>query len=169
MWADEYASKSIDELAHMPGLSALLFKAEGLLKLRQTEVDPKSAEATRRMHFFINSLFMDLPSVPTTRYAREYTCMTPFYSEDVLLTRDDLLSENSDGISTLLYLQTLYRQDWENFVERRSLADDADDQAIWLPKHLLETRMWASYRAQTLFRTVEGMMYPKLQCASLQS
>ena len=82
-----------------------------------------------------------------------------FYSEDVLLTKDDLLSKNSDGISTLLYLQTLYRQDWENFVERRGLADDADDQAIWLPKHLLETRMWASYRAQTLFRTVEGMMY----------
>ena len=78
MWADEYASKSIDELAKMPGVSALLFKCEGLLKLRQTEVDPKSAEATRRMHFFINSLFMELPNVPTTRYTREYTCMTPF-------------------------------------------------------------------------------------------
>ena len=75
MWADEYASKSIDELAKI--VSALLFKCAGLLKLRQT-VDPKSAEATRRMHFFVNSLFMDLPSVPTTRYTREYTCITPF-------------------------------------------------------------------------------------------
>ena len=34
-----------------------------------------------------------------------------------------------------------------------------DDQLIWTQQHLLQTRMWASYRAQTLFRTVEGMMY----------
>ena len=44
---------------------------------------------------------------------------TPFYGEDVLLTRDDLEEKNSDGISTLLYLQTLYKKDWMNFLERR--------------------------------------------------
>jgi hypothetical protein len=50
--------------------------------------------------------------------------MTPYYSEDVLLSKDDLLSKNSDGISTLLYLQTLYMKDWINFLERRGIVDE---------------------------------------------
>jgi callose synthase len=87
-------------------------------------VDPVSEEARRRLNFFINSLFMDMPSVPSTRWSKEYTCMTPYYSEDVLLSKDDLLSKNSDGISTLLYLQTLYMKDWINFLERRSIVDE---------------------------------------------
>jgi hypothetical protein len=82
--------------------------------------------------------------------------MTPYYSEDVLLTKGDLEAKNSDGVSTILYLQTLYKKDWLNFLERRGLADDA---MIWSAVNLQETRMWASLRAQTLFRTVDGMMY----------
>ena len=39
------------------------------------QVTPASAEALRRMNFFVNSLFMDMPLVPTTRYVKEYTCM----------------------------------------------------------------------------------------------
>jgi len=159
LWDDIYASSQIDDLARDHRIKGVLHKLHGLLKLRRTEVDPVSAEATRRIHFFINSLFMEMPNVPNTRYCREYTCMTPFYSEDVLLTRADLESKNSDGISTLLYLQTLYRNDWNNFCERRSIKDDSDLQVIWSHQHLLEIRMWASYRAQTLFRTVEGIMY----------
>ena len=45
--------------------------------------------------------------------------MTPFYSEDVLLTKDDLEQRNDDGVTVLLYLQTLYKRDWVNFLERR--------------------------------------------------
>lgn len=120
------------------------------------QIGPASPEALRRLNFFVNSLFMDMPLVPTTRFAKEYTCMTPFYGEDVLLTKADLEERNSDDISTLLYLQTLYKKDWNNFLERRGLQDD---QLIFSAKHLQETRMWASLRAQTLFRTVEGMMH----------
>jgi len=158
LWDDVYASSQIDDLVRDHRIKGVLYKLHGLLKLRRTEVDPVSAEATRRIHFFINSLFMEMPNVPNTRYCREYTCMTPFYSEDVLLTRADLESKNSDGISTLLYLQTLYRNDWVNFCERRSIKDDSDLQVLWSHQHLLQIRMWASYRAQTLFRTVEGIM-----------
>ena len=156
LWNDIYASVQIDELARDIRMSSLLCKAHGLLKLRQTQVDPASPEACRRLNSFINSLFMELPAVSVTRWAKEYTTMTPYYSEDVLLTKDDLESKNSDGVSTILYLQTLYKKDWHNFLERRGLADD---QLIWTAKHLQETRMWASLRAQTLFRTVEGMMH----------
>jgi callose synthase len=99
---------------------------------------------------------MDMPQVPSTQYVKEFSCMTPFYSEDVLLTKSDLESKTSDGVSTILYLQTLYKKDWMNFLERRGLVDD---QFIWSKAHIQATRMWASLRSQTLFRTVEGMMY----------
>ena len=99
---------------------------------------------------------MDMPAAPSMRHCKEYSCLTPFYSEDVLLTRADLEAKNSDGVSTMLYLQTLYKKDWNNFLERLGLSDD---QNIWNAKYLQETRMWSSLRAQTLFRTVEGIMY----------
>ena len=156
LWNDVYASMQIDELVRDMRAPSVLSKANGLLRLRQTQVDPASSEANRRLNFFINSLFMDIPNVSSTRWTKEYTCMTPYYSEDVLLTKGDLESKNSDGVSTILYLQTLYKKDWLNFLERRGLADDA---MIWSTKHLQETRMWASLRAQTLFRTVDGMMH----------
>jgi hypothetical protein len=50
-----------------------------------------------------------------------WTVMTPYYSEDVLYSRKDLEAGNTDGVSTLLYLQTLYKPEWKNFLERLSL------------------------------------------------
>jgi hypothetical protein len=64
--------------------------------------------------------------------------------------------ENSDGVTVLLYLQTLYKLDWANFLERLGIRDL---KLIWSPKYLMETRLWASLRAQTLSRTVLGMMH----------
>jgi len=156
MFDDLYASRQLDDLARDPRITAALNKCNGLLKLRQTQVDPQSSEALRRMHFFINSLFMDMPENKSVQYSKEYTCLTPFYGEDVLLTKDNLEEKNSDGISVILYLQTLYKRDWQNFVERVRMHDE---QQLYSAKFLLETRIWASLRAQTLFRTVEGMMY----------
>lgn len=34
-----------------------------------------------------------------------WSCMTPFYSEDVVYSRDDLEQKNEDGLTTLMYLQ----------------------------------------------------------------
>jgi hypothetical protein len=152
---DVYASKQIDTVAGEPNFKEILWKLSGLLRLRQSEVEPACAEARRRINFFVNSLFMDMPLPPSVTQSKDYTCVTPYYSEDVLLTPEDLLSKNSDGVSTILYLQTIYRGEWANFLERRKLKDDS---LIWSNKHVRETRMWASLRAQTLFRTVEGMM-----------
>lgn len=156
LWSDVYASSQIDELVKDDRLKRVTAKINGLCKVRQTQIEPVSPEARRRIHFFVNSLFMTMPSVPSMVYSKEYTCMTPFYSEDVILTRKDLESKNSDGVSTLLYLQTLYKNDWYHFLERIGCADD---QKIWSAKNLQQTRMWASMRAQTLYRTVEGMMF----------
>ena len=156
LWSDIYASSQIDELAKDSRLMSVTSKIYGLCKIRQTQIEPVSPEARRRLHFFVNSLFMTMPAVPSMIFSKEYTCMTPFYAEDVILTRNDLESKNSDGVTTLLYLQTLYKNDWHHFLERIGCTDD---QKIWSAKHLQETRMWASMRAQTLFRTVEGMMF----------
>ena len=152
---DLYASIQIDEFCRKTSTDSVMHKMFGLFKLRQTQVDLKSHEAKRRLNFFINSLFMEMPKATTMRFSKEYSCMTPYYSEDVLLSKTDLLQKNSDGVSTILYLQTLYKKDWRNFLERLRLQDDQD---IFSDSNLQQTRMWASLRAQTLFRTVEGMM-----------
>ena len=152
---DLYASMQIDEFFRQGASDAVIHKLSGLLMLRQTQVDLKSFEAKRRLNFFVNSLFMDIPEATTMRFSKEYTCLTPFYSEDVMLSKHDLQQKNSDGVSTILYLQTLYKTDWNNFLERNRLQDEAD---IFSDDYIMETRMWASLRAQTLFRTVEGMM-----------
>lgn len=155
MWSDVYASTQIDELAADSRSPGVLSKLKGLLTLRVTQVELKSPEARRRLNFFLNSLFMQMPNVPAMRFAKEYTCITPYYSEDILLARGTLQECNNEGVSTMLYLQTLYRDDWTNFLERRGIKKEHE---IWSEKHLQELRMWASSRAQTLFRTVEGMM-----------
>lgn len=155
LWADVYASKQVDAVTNEANMSVVLKKLHGLLKLRPSAVEPASDEAKRRIYFFVNSLFMKMPLPPSIAYSKDFTCVTPYYSEDVLLTPEDLLSKNSDGVSTILYLQTIYANEWKNFLERRNITNDTQ---IWNAKHVRETRMWASLRAQTLFRTVEGIM-----------
>ncbi len=153
---DIYASKTIDNFAKDERAGRVLNKLSDLLQLRVTQVELKSMEANRRLNFFLNSIYMEVPKVPTMRYCREYTCITPYYSEDILLTPSDLQAVNSDNVSVILYLQTIYKNDWANFLERRNIVDEA---AIWSSGQIQELRKWASCRAQTLYRTVEGMMY----------
>jgi len=65
-----------------------------------------------------------------------WTVLTPYYSEEVLYSRSELERRNSDGVTTLLYLQTLFRHDWHNFLERHSLtssgtsADGVDVESV---------------------------------------
>lgn len=153
---DIYASRCIDIFCKDSRVTSAISKLEDLLKLRITSVELKSHEANRRLNFLLNTLYMEVPKIPSTRYCKEFTCITPYYSEDILLNKADLLATNSDNVSVLLYLQTLYRDDWANFLERRGGIDEAQ---IWSPKHLQHLRIWASCRAQTLYRTVDGMMY----------
>ena len=121
--------------------------------------EPRGQEATRRLTFFVNSLLMDMPPPPPLDATVSLTTLTPFYSEDVLLSKADLLAKNSDGVTTLLYLQTLYKADWESFLERRQITETTAHARCFTKEHELETRLWASFRAQTLARTVEGMMH----------
>ncbi|MCI69531.1 callose synthase 12-like, partial [Trifolium medium] len=47
-----------------------------------------------------------------------FSVLTPYYSEEVVYTKEQLRTENEDGVSILYYLQTIYDDEWKNFVER---------------------------------------------------
>ena len=154
-WDGDYASKQLDVCKADSQFGKIARKLFRLLAMREVDIEPKSMEAKRRLTFFVNSLFMDMPAAPPVAEMQSFTIMTPFYSEDVIYTKSDLEHENSDGVTVLMYLQTLYKADWQNFLERLGIKDQ---QQIWSKKYLMETRLWASLRAQTLSRTVYGMM-----------
>ncbi|KAJ4712497.1 Callose synthase [Melia azedarach] len=121
---------------------------------------PKNLEARRRLEFFTNSLFMNMPPAKPVCEMIPFSVFTPYYSETVLYSTSELQKENEDGISILFYLQKIFPDEWENFLERIGRGKSAGD--IDLQENSsdsLELRFWVSYRGQTLARTVRGMMY----------
>eukprot|EP00262_Sarcandra_glabra_P021935 TRINITY_DN9468_c0_g4_i1.p1 TRINITY_DN9468_c0_g4~~TRINITY_DN9468_c0_g4_i1.p1 ORF type:complete len:1053 (+),score=151.44 TRINITY_DN9468_c0_g4_i1:292-3159(+) len=119
---------------------------------------PVNLEARRRIAFFSNSLFMNIPRAPQVEKMLAFSVLTPYYSEEVIYSKENLRTENEDGISTLFYLQKIYEDEWKNFMERMRRTGMADDDEIWTIR-LRDLRLWASNRGQTLARTVRGMMY----------
>uniref|UniRef100_A0A7N0R990 1,3-beta-glucan synthase n=1 Tax=Kalanchoe fedtschenkoi TaxID=63787 RepID=A0A7N0R990_KALFE len=119
---------------------------------------PKNLEARRRIAFFSNSLFMNIPRAPQVEKMLAFSVLTPYYDEEVMYGKEMLRKENEDGISTLFYLQKIYDDEWKNFIERMHREGMVDDDEIWKTK-VKDLRLWASYRGQTLSRTVRGMMY----------
>ncbi|CAL4941189.1 unnamed protein product [Urochloa decumbens] len=120
---------------------------------------PKNLEARRRLQFFTNSLFMDMPAAKPVSEMIPFSVFTPYYSETVLYSMSELCVENEDGISILFYLQKIYPDEWANFLERIGRGESSEDDFKDSPSDTLELRFWVSYRGQTLARTVRGMMY----------
>ncbi|XP_052309124.1 callose synthase 7 isoform X2 [Populus trichocarpa] len=146
-------------------LKVLVLRLHLLLTTKESAINvPSNLDARRRITFFANSLFMNMPKAPKVRDMFSFSVLTPYYKEDVLYSDDELHKENEDGITILFYLKTIYRDEWKNFEERIN-----DQKLMWSPKEKMEfTRQWVSYRGQTLARTVRGMMYYRqaleLQC-----
>ena len=96
---------------------------------------PRNLEARRRLQFFTNSLFMDVPPPKSVRkmlsfryfflhtfvilskqalhkllssFGLFFSVFTPYYSEVVLYSMAELTKRNEDGISILFYLQKIY-------------------------------------------------------------
>ncbi|XWS30100.1 hypothetical protein CRYUN_Cryun24cG0088900 [Craigia yunnanensis] len=130
-----------------------------LLTFNESAADvPRNSEARRRITFFANSLFMKMPSAPKVSDMRSFSVLTPYFKEHILFSADELNKENEDGISTLFYLQKIYPDEWTNFQERMNYKESKEDICNW-----------ATYKGQTLFRSVRGMMYYRkaleLQCS----
>ncbi|KAL6645417.1 hypothetical protein ACP70R_017025 [Stipagrostis hirtigluma subsp. patula] len=131
-------------------------RLELLLTVKESAMDvPSNLEARRRLTFFTNSLFMDMPDAPKVRNMLSFSALTPYYNEPVLFSIKELEEENEDGVSTLFYLQKIYPDEWKNFQERVGWEEELKDNEELKE----ELRLWASYRGQTLTRTVRGMMY----------
>ncbi|GMH11510.1 hypothetical protein Nepgr_013351 [Nepenthes gracilis] len=129
-----------------------------LLTVKESAMDvPSNLEARRRMSFFSNSLFMDMPPAPKVRNMLSFSVLTPYYTEEVLFSLHHLEEQNEDGVSILFYLQKIFPDEWTNFLER---VECKSEEQLRESEELEEKlRLWASYRGQTLTRTVRGMMY----------
>ncbi|CAN6567391.1 unnamed protein product [Malus baccata var. baccata] len=129
-----------------------------LLTEKESAMDvPSNLEARRRISFFSNSLFMEMPPAPKVRNMLSFSVLTPYYSEDVLFSKKHLEWQNEDGVSILFYLQKIFPDEWTNFLERVKCENEEElTENDELEENL---RLWASYRGQTLTKTVRGMMY----------
>ncbi|XAR67942.1 1,3-beta-glucan synthase [Bertholletia excelsa] len=142
-----------------PEIKELVRRLHLLLTVKESAANiPKNLEARRRLQFFTNSLFMDMPPAKPVCEMLPFSVFTPYYSETVLYSSSELRSENEDGISILFYLQKIFPDEWDNFLERIGRGDIGDSE-LKDSSDALELRFWVSYRGQTLARTVRGMMY----------
>ncbi|RHY33252.1 hypothetical protein DYB34_003243 [Aphanomyces astaci] len=155
--ADEqrYASRQLQTLVNDKAVMDIVSRAYQLLTVDNVDAEPRSDEGQRRLRFFANSLFMDMPDARPVRQMHSFSISTPYFSEIVLYSLKDLTTENDDAIKLVYYLQTINPHEWDNFLERVQARDAADA----LKKCPEEVQLWASYRGQTLARTVRGMMY----------
>ncbi|KAK8644426.1 hypothetical protein V6N13_123733 [Hibiscus sabdariffa] len=98
-----------------------------------------------------------LPLTTVDQKRVKASVLTPYYKEDVLYSNQELTKENEDGISILFYLQRIYPDEWYNFTQRmHAVQNETEKKKVDMNE---EIQKWASYRAQTLSRTVRGMMY----------
>ncbi|KAF7319323.1 Glycosyltransferase family 48 protein [Mycena chlorophos] len=149
---------------------------------------PPGSEAERRISFFAQSLTTDIPQPLPVDAMPTFTVLTPHYSEKILLSLREIIREEDQQtrVTLLEYLKQLHPIEWENFVrDTKILAEETemfngpnplagagegekgkqDDLPFYFlgfksaaPEFTLRTRIWASLRAQTLYRTVSGMM-----------
>ncbi|CAI5708036.1 unnamed protein product [Peronospora effusa] len=142
-----------------------------LLRLDVANSLPRCEDAKRRMGFFLHSLSMEMPRVVSMEAMPSFSVMTPYYSETVLFTLDELNNpvhsnplfaelekkQKAKGwteLTIMKYLITFHAEEWSNFLERMGAASLEEALEI----NSTEVRLWASMRGQTLARTVHGMM-----------
>ncbi|KAL8242615.1 hypothetical protein R6Q59_012917 [Mikania micrantha] len=126
-----------------------------LLTVKDAAMDiPSNIDARRRISFFATSLFMDIPRAPKVRNMLSFSVLTPHLKEEVKFPIKEL-NESENYTSIGFYMQKIYPDNFENFLERMGVEklEDLDDHGKE------ELRDWASFRGQTLSRTIRGMMY----------
>ncbi|KAF8094628.1 hypothetical protein N665_0358s0010 [Sinapis alba] len=144
-----------------PEMKALVKRLYSLLTIKDSTAQhvPRNLEARRRLQFFTNSLFMDVPQPKPVHQMLSFSVFTPYCSEVVLYSMAELTKRNEDGISILFYLQKIYPDEWKIFLARIGQDENALEGDLHNERDILELRFWGSYRGQTLARTVRGMMY----------
>ena len=153
----------------------------------KTEFFPAQSEAERRISFFAQSLSTPIPEPLPVDNMPTFTVMIPHYSEKILLSLREIIREDEpySRVTMLEYLKQLHPHEWDCFVkDTKILADETsqfngdyeknekdtakakiDDLPFYCigfksaaPEYTLRTRIWASLRSQTLYRTISGFM-----------
>ena len=153
----------------------------------KTEFFPVQSEAERRISFFAQSLSTPLPEPLPVDNMPTFTVLIPHYSEKILLSLREIIREDEpySRVTLLEYLKQLHPHEWDCFVkDTKILADETsqfngdyektekdtakskiDDLPFYCigfksaaPEYTLRTRIWASLRSQTLYRTISGFM-----------
>ena len=153
----------------------------------KTEFFPAQSEAERRISFFAQSLSTPIPEPVPVDNMPTFTVMIPHYSEKILLSLREIIREDEpySRVTLLEYLKQLHPHEWDCFVkDTKILADETsqfngdyeknekdtakskiDDLPFYCigfksaaPEYTLRTRIWASLRSQTLYRTISGFM-----------
>ncbi|GMM33161.1 hypothetical protein DASC09_004860 [Saccharomycopsis crataegensis] len=142
------------------------------------------AEAQRRITFFAQSLSTFMPEPCSISEMPTFSVLIPHYSENILLTLKEIIREEDEyaHITLLEYLKQLHPMEWDCFVQDTKIlvdeteisrpSDNIDGQREHYnnlpyycvgfksatPEYILRTRIWASLRSQTLYRTISGFM-----------
>lgn len=154
----------------------------------ETEFFPRNSEAERRISFFAQSLATPMPEPLPVDNMPTFTVLTPHYAERILLSLREIIREDDQfsRVTLLEYLKQLHPVEWECFVQDTkilaeetaayeggeddqeksdALKNQIDDLPFYCigfksaaPEYTLRTRIWASLRSQTLYRTVSGFM-----------
>lgn len=153
----------------------------------KTEFFPRQSEAERRISFFAQSLSTPIPEPVPVDNMPTFSVLVPHYSEKILLSLREIIREDEpySRVTLLEYLKQLHPHEWDCFVkDTKILADETsqfngdaeksekdatkskiDDLPFYCigfksaaPEYTLRTRIWASLRSQTLYRTVSGFM-----------
>ncbi|KAF2770909.1 1,3-beta-glucan synthase [Teratosphaeria nubilosa] len=153
----------------------------------KTEFFPAMSEAERRISFFAQSLSTPIPEPLPVDNMPTFTVMIPHYGEKILLSLREIIREDEpySRVTMLEYLKQLHPHEWDCFVkDTKILADETsqfngdleksekdtqkskiDDLPFYCigfksaaPEYTLRTRIWASLRSQTLYRTISGFM-----------
>lgn len=152
------------------------------LGLDGDEMLSNGCEASRRLSFFAQSLSTPMPKPPNVQEMPSFSVLIPHYAETIILSLHDIIrrEDNRCNITLLEYLKNLYSDEWHNFVRDTKLLStekneetegkpsteiDSGDLSYYTvgfktatPEYILRTRIWASLRSQTLFRTISGFM-----------
>ena len=153
----------------------------------KTEFFPVQSEAERRISFFAQSLSTPMPEPLPVDNMPTFTVLIPHYGEKILLSLREIIREDEpySRVTLLEYLKQLHPHEWDCFVkDTKILADETsqfngdyeknekdtekskhDDLPFYCigfksaaPEYTLRTRIWASLRSQTLYRTISGFM-----------
>ncbi|CAI5755655.1 unnamed protein product [Candida verbasci] len=184
----EHVQKLIYKQIESPGIENGTILKEPIFFVSQEDQSIKSSlfknqsEAQRRVTFFAQSLSTPMPEVNPIHLMPSFTVLIPHYSEKITLSLREIIREEEQysHVTMLEYLKQLHPLEWSCFVKdtkmlaeefetdsstselRKEKVDDLPYYSVGFkvatPEYILRTRIWASLRSQTLYRTISGFM-----------